>query len=296
MVVATTGFFDGVHLGHRAVLSKVREIAQSRGLNSVVFTLWPHPRTVLQQDAAKFRLLNTLDEKIALIKSTGIDEVAILNFDREFASQTTAQFFKNFLLDKYSVSVLVLGYDHRIGKDQGQTQDDIIKIANDMGIETHLVPKFEDSHKTISSTKIREAVSNGFPEVANQMLGYFYSLEGAVVEGKRLGRTLGFPTANMKLYEPIKVLPGDGVYAVWATCQNKTFKGITNIGTRPTIGIGNERTIETYILDFDEDIYGLSLKIEIVKKLRDELTFANLEELIEQMNLDKIEVRDFLGK
>ncbi len=296
MVVATIGFFDGVHLGHRAVLGKVREIAEFRGLSSVVFTLWPHPRTVLQQDAARFRLLNTLEEKISLIKSTGIDNVEILHFDKEFASQTTEEFFKKYLIEKFNVTVLILGYDHRIGKDQGQTQEDIIKIANNMGIETFLVDKFEDSNTTISSTKIREAISNGCPEAANKMLGYSYSLEGAVVEGKRLGRTLGFPTANMKLYEPIKVLPGDGVYAVWATCQNKTYMGITNIGTRPTIALNNERTIETYILDFEEDIYGLSLKIEIVKKLRDELTFSNLEELIAQMNLDKIVVRNLLGK
>ncbi len=296
MVVAATGFFDGVHLGHRAVLGKLKETARAKGAESVVLTLWPHPRTVLQQDAAKFRLLNTLEEKISLIKSLGIDEVQILHFDREFASQTTSEYFKNYLIDKFNVTTLILGYDHRIGKDQGQTQKDIIKIANEMGIETILVEKFDNSETTISSTKIRECISGGFPEKANSMLGYRYSLEGAVVEGKRLGRTLGFPTANMKLYEPIKVLPGDGVYAVWATCVNKTYKGITNIGTRPTIGVDNERTIETYILDFDEDIYGLSLKIEMVKKLRNELTFNTLEELKIQMNIDKSEVRDLLGK
>ena len=186
MVVATIGFFDGVHLGHRAVLGKVREIAEFRGLSSVVFTLWPHPRTVLQQDAARFRLLNTLEEKISLIKSTGIDNVEILHFDKEFASQTTEEFFKKYLIEKFNVTVLILGYDHRIGKDQGQTQEDIIKIANNMGIETFLVDKFEDSNTTISSTKIREAISNGCPEAANKMLVYSYSLEGAVVEGKKL--------------------------------------------------------------------------------------------------------------
>lgn len=296
MVVAATGFFDGVHLGHQAVLNSLKEISREKGLKSVVFTLWPHPRTVLQQDAAKFRLLNTLEEKILLIKSFGIDEVQILNFDKEFASQTTEEFFKNYLIDKFNVSVLIFGYDHRIGKDQGQTQNDIIKIANMMGIETYVVGKYEKLDTTISSTKIREAISNGSPELAHKMLGYYYSLEGAVVEGKRLGRTLGFPTANMKLYEPIKVLPADGVYAVWVTCQNKTFRGITNIGVRPTIGVDNERTVETYIIDFDEDIYGLSLKIELVKKIRNEITFKSLDELKKQMSLDEIEVIDFLGK
>lgn len=289
MVVAATGFFDGVHLGHKAVLGKVREEAAARGLKSVIFTLWPHPRTVLQQDAAKFRLLNSIEEKSELIREAGIDEVQILHFDKEFASQTTEEFLKRYLIDRYNVSVLILGYDHRLGKDQGQTQEEIVAIANSLGIETILVGRFDTGETTVSSTKIREALISGDVERAAKMLGYRYKLDGAVVEGKRLGRKLGFPTANMQLYEPLKVLPADGVYLVKATCMDTSYKGITNIGTRPTIADGKERTIETYIMDFEDDIYGLSLKIEFVKKLRDEVAFSSIDELIEQMHKDKIE-------
>lgn len=287
MVVGAIGFFDGVHLGHRAVLDKVRDTARLNGGKSIIFTLWPHPRTVLQLDAAQFRLLNTIDEKRALILASGINQVEVLNFDKQFAAQTTEEFLKNYLSDKYGVSILILGYDHRIGKDQGQTQEDIIRIANELGIKTILVEKFENGETTVSSTKIREALSAGSIEKANSMLGYKYGLEGVVVEGKRLGRKLGFPTANMKLYEPLKIVPGDGVYIVDVHTVGKQFKGITNIGKRPTIGTDNERTIETWISAFDEDIYGLSIKIEFVSKLRDEIAFSSLDELIEQMNADK---------
>jgi riboflavin kinase/FMN adenylyltransferase len=287
MVIGATGFFDGVHLGHRAVLDKLKESAQISGKRSVVFTLWPHPRTVLQQDAARFRLLNSLEEKRELILNAGIDEMQVLRFDKEFASQTTKEFLKNYLIDKYGVSSLVLGYDHRLGKDQGQTQEEIIKIANDLGLETILVDRYDKSEITVSSTKIREALLAGAIEKANSMLGYGYSLSGVVVEGQRLGRTLGFPTANMKMYEPLKVLPADGVYIVDVFCLGGNYKGITNIGRRPTVGSDNERTIETWILDFDEDIYGLDIKISFSSKLRDEIAFASLDELIEQMNADK---------
>lgn len=289
MVVATTGFFDGVHKGHLSVIEKVSTLAKERGGKSVVVTFWPHPRAVLQQDAARFRLLTSLDEKRELLTGYGIDEVVVLEFDKQFARQTTREFFRDYLVKRIGVSVLVAGYDHRVGSDPDQTQNEMFEIARLEGITPVRVDEFRtaDVDSKVSSTKIRELISEGSIVSANRLLGYRYGLSGAVVEGRRIGRTLGFPTANMRLYEPLKLLPGDGVYAVWAGYGGRIFRGITNIGTRPTIANGNERTIETHILDFDEDIYGLTLKIELVAKMRNETRFASVEELIRQLKLDR---------
>ena len=289
MVVAATGFFDGVHRGHRAVLEKISALAKEQGDTSAVITLWPHPRTVLQQDAAKFRLLNSLEEKISLIKPFGIDEVFTLKFDKEFASQTTEEYFRDYLIRRINVRTLVIGYDHRVGSDINQTQDEMMAIARNLGINPVRVDEYTENESglIISSTKIREMLLAGDMGTANNLLGYRYGVEGVVVEGMKIGRGIGFPTANMRLYEPLKVLPSDGVYAVWVQTSGKTYRGITNIGIRPTVGINNERTIETHILDFDEDIYGLSIKLEFVAKMRDEVTFSSLEDLKTQLHKDR---------
>lgn len=289
MVVAATGFFDGVHKGHRVVIDKICALAAAQGDASAVITLWPHPRTVLQQDAAKFRLLNSLEEKVALLKSYGINEVYTLPFDKEFASQTTDQYFREYLIKRFNVRTLVVGYDHRVGNDINQTQEQMMEIARGLGINPVRVNEYSEieSGLVISSTKIREMLQSGEIDTANTMLGYRYGLEGVVVEGMKIGRGIGFPTANMRLYEPLKVLPADGVYAVWIETSGKVYRGITNIGRRPTVGINNERTIETHILDFDEDIYGLSIKLEFVAKMRDEVAFSSLEELKGQLHKDR---------
>lgn len=289
MVVAATGFFDGVHRGHRAVLGKISALTKEQGDTSAVITLWPHPRTVLQQDAAKFRLLNSLEEKISLIKSFGIDEVFTLKFDKEFASQTTEEYFRDYLIRRLNVRTLVIGYDHRVGSDINQTQDEMMAIARNLGINPVRVDEYTENESglVISSTKIREMLLAGDMGTANNLLGYRYGVEGVVVEGMKIGRGIGFPTANMRLYEPLKVLPSDGVYAVWVQTSGKTYRGITNIGIRPTVGINNERTIETHILDFDEDIYGLSIKLEFVAKMRDEVTFSSLDDLKAQLHKDR---------
>ncbi len=296
MVVGSTGFFDGVHKGHLSVIKTVCSIAKEQGGRSVIITFWPHPRAVLQQDAAKFRLLTTLEEKKNLLISYGIDEVIVLPFDKEFAGQSTEDFFKNYLIDKFHITDLVVGYDHRVGNDINQTQTEMIDIARNMGIRTVRVSEVssEDNELIISSTKIRELLLNGNVEQANSLLGYRYGLEGVVVEGMRIGRTLGFPTANIRLYEPLKIVPGDGVYSVWVDYHNKTYRGITNIGTRPTIAQGNERSIETHLLDFDEDIYGLTLKLEFVGKMREEQRFNSREELKKQLEKDRDNSINFL--
>jgi len=296
MVVGTVGFFDGVHKGHQSVINSVCALAKEQGCESYVFTFWPHPRAVLQQDAAKFRILTTLEEKKNLLHSYGIDNVIVLPFDKEFASQTTKEFFKKCLLDKFDVRFLVVGYDHRVGKDLNQTQKEMFEIADELGIRPLRVDEVSSGNKDlkISSTKIRELLLLGNIEQANIFLGYRYGLEGVVVEGLRIGRTIGFPTANIRLYEPLKITPGNGVYSVWVDYNNKTYRGITNIGTRPTIAQGNERSIETHILDFEEDIYGLTLKIEFVSKMRDEQRFESLDELKAQIQIDRESAITFL--
>ncbi len=289
MVVAATGFFDGVHRGHREVLSRVCSLAKEQGASSAVITFWPHPRAVLQQDAAKFRLLTSLEEKRRLMHLIGIDNVIVIPFNREFASQSTKEFFRDHLVAEYGVTTLVAGYDHRVGNDPDQSQEEMFRIAKEQGISPIRVDGFENTsrHIIISSTKIRESLCLGEIEAANTMLGYRYGLEGVVVEGRRLGRSIGFPTANIKLYEPLKLLPANGVYAVYVQSGGKCYKGITNIGTRPTVSDGNEKTIETHILNFEEDIYGLDLKLEFVYRIRDEQKFSSIDLLKNQLQNDR---------
>jgi len=289
MVVAATGFFDGVHRGHRAVLDTVCSLAKKQGKQSAVVTFWPHPRAVLQQDAAKFRLLTTLEEKKNLLHSLGIDIVHVLTFDKEFAKQTTAQFFSKYLKEQFNVTTLVAGYDHRVGSDINQTQQEMFQIARANGIDPVRISEFENTkdHVVISSTKIRELLCSGDIEFASKMLGYNYGLKGVVVEGKKIGRSMGFPTANVKLYEPLKLLPANGVYAVWVGVGCGVYKGIVNIGTRPTVSQTSEKSIEVHILNFSEDIYGLSIKLEFAFRLRDEQKFNSLDLLKEQLKKDK---------
>jgi len=289
MVIGTTGFFDGVHRGHLSVIEKVCNLAKEQGGRSVVVTFWPHPRAVLQQDAARFRLLTTLNEKRNLLKRYGIDEVVVLPFNKDFAKQSTEEFFEKYIVEMLGIETLVVGYDHHVGSDTEQSQDEMFRIARILGITPVRVDECTTTEvdSKISSTRIRDFIMKGKIEEANVLLGYRYGLEGAVVEGRRIGRTLGFPTANIRLYEPLKLLPEDGVYVVWAEYGGRTLRGITNIGMRPTIDDGNERSIETHLLDFNEDIYGLSLKIEFVARLRGEQRFDSLEMLKEQISKDK---------
>ncbi len=287
MVVAATGFFDGVHGGHRAVLDSLLKIAAERQAESAVITFWPHPRTVLQQDAHSLRLLNTLDEKRERILSLGIDHFHVVNFSREFSKLSTKEFMEEYLVKMYNVSTLVIGYDHRLGNSSLQTQEQMREIAASLGIETIRIEEVHLGEKMVSSTKIRATLQDGDVRCASELLGYKYRLHGVVVSGKQLGRTIGFPTANMELYEPLKLVPGNGVYLVDVHVLGRDYRGICNIGNRPTVGDNQSRTIETHILDFDEDIYGLDMSIEFVNKIRDEKKFGSMEELKEQISKDK---------
>lgn len=286
MVVAT-GFFDGVHLGHRLVLEKLVSAAKERGEGSVVVTFWPHPRNVLQDDARNLRLLTSLSEKKELISSIGVDKVEVLPFTRAFSRLTTKEYLEEYVKGRLDGSAILLGYDNRIGSDL-LGPDEIGEIAESVGLDVIRTSSLSvPGGKVISSTKIREAISCGDVVTAAGMLGYKYSLLGVVVAGNRLGRTIGFPTANMRLYEPLKLLPGNGVYSVEVESLGRHYRGMCNIGTRPTVNTGSDRTVETNIFDFDEDIYGLDLKVTFLRKIREECRFVSMEALKSQLVHDR---------
>lgn len=287
MSVAATGFFDGMHLGHQKVILTVKQIAEEKGLRSQVVTFWPHPRSVLQQEAYNLRLLTSLEEKKTLIKSLGIDEVTVLEFSREFSMLTTEEFIREYLIGQCGVKILVIGYDHHIGHDQGKSQEDMMDICRRCGMEVVRVDEFTLDGKVPSSTKIRHMLEKGDVAGASAFLGRDYALKGVVVSGNHLGRTIGFPTANLKLYDPLKLVPGNGVYAVKVTLGRRNFKGICNIGVRPTVSHGTHISIETHILDFNEDIYGLDLGLEFAGRIRDEIKFDSLSDLKVQLEKDK---------
>lgn len=305
VAVVTTGFFDGVHLGHRHVLETVVSAARERGEEAIVVTFWPHPRTVLQQDAREFRLLTSLEEKKALLAAAGIDRVEVLPFTRQFASLKAEEYLQ-LLRDRFAASLVVMGYDNRIGSDRKMASEisgesfpsaplEIIFCDVSQKTNFQLRPSFvaqrTDSPSTaISSSIIRIALAGGDVASANEMLGYAYGLYGVVVAGNRMGRTIGFPTANIQLYEPLKLVPGNGVYAVEVEVMGRKYLGMTNIGKRPTVG-GTTRTIETHILDFSEDIYGLPMRIRFLRRIRDERKFPSLEALRAQLLEDSLRVR-----
>ena len=286
MVIAT-GFFDGVHLGHRFVIERLVQAARDRGDESMVVTFWPHPRNVLQDDARNLRLLTSLQEKKDILKGLGVDRVEVLPFTRAFSRLTTEEYFKEYVIGRFGGKAVLIGYDNRVGSDM-LSPDEIGKVAADAGLDVIRTDSISvPGGIVVSSTKIREALSSGDVESAAGMLGYEYSLFGVVVAGNHLGRTIGFPTANIRLYEPLKLLPGNGVYSVEVESLGRKFKGMCNIGTRPTVNAGKDTTVETNIFDFDEDIYGLDLKVTFLKKIRDERRFPSLEALKAQLVLDR---------
>lgn len=287
MVVAT-GFFDGVHIGHRLVIGRLVETARSKGDESMVVTFWPHPRNVLQQEARSLRLLTSMPEKEALLKGLGVDRVEVIRFTREFGALTTREYLKDYLMDRYGAETVVLGYDNRMGSDATDAAG-VRAIAESLGLETVVTEKVvSESGLDVSSTKIRAEISRGNVSGAADMLGYCYSLFGVVVSGERIGkRVLGFPTANMELYEPLKLIPANGVYFVKVKTLGRKFYGMCNIGNRPTVREGNSRTIETNIFDFDEDIYGLDIEVIFLRKIRDETRFSSFTQLKAQLARDR---------
>lgn len=295
MVVAT-GFFDGVHLGHRFILRTLVEEAAARGDESMVVTFWPHPRNVLQDDARNLRLLTSMEEKKALLKSIGVDHIEVLPFSKAFSRLTAEEYLKEYVIGKFGGNAILLGYDNRLGSDLC-TPEQTAALAEKLGLDV-IRPEFYTAEGgiVVSSTKIRNALASGDIVLANSMLGYDYQLFGVVVSGNRLGHTIGFPTANMQLYEPLKLVPGNGVYLVKVETLGNVYDGMCNIGVRPTIGSGNTITIETNIFDFDEDIYGLDIRVSFVCKIRDEVKFNDLSLLAAQLEKDREHCRNILDK
>ena len=285
MVVAT-GFFDGVHVGHRLVIGQLVAAAAVRGDESMVITFWPHPRNVLQKEARSLRLLTTLAQKKQMLHELGVDRVEVLSFTKDFSAMTMEEYLRH-IMKEYGATAILLGYDNRIGCDAADS-DQVARMAERLGLEvirTEMVPS--EAGFAVSSTKIRERLEAGDIKEASKMLGYDYSMHGVVVSGNRLGRTIGFPTANMQLYEPLKLVPGNGVYFVKVNVLDRVFYGMCNIGLRPTVGAGNARTIETNIFGFDEDIYGLDIEVTFISRIREERKFGSLKELKHQLESDR---------
>jgi len=281
-MVVTVGFFDGVHMGHRRVLQTLR----SKGEEAAVVTFWPHPRVVLQNDARGFGLLTSIEEKTALIRECGIEDIHCMEFTRELSSLPADVFVGDYLIKKMGCTYLVLGYDNRLGSD-GMRTEEIALMGEKMGLQVEIVPSYMYEGFSVSSTRIRNVLSDGDVSTAASMLGYRYKLNGMVVQGNGIGHTIGFPTANIIPSFPLKVIPSNGVYATEVSVHGQTYRSMTNIGVRPTIGEGLNRVIETNIFDFDEDIYGLEIQLSFIEKIRSEQRFESLDHLRSQLVTDR---------
>ena len=291
--VACTGFFDGVHKGHVSVFEKLKEESRSSGLSPCVITFWPHPRIVLNKDANNLRLLTTLDEKVSLIKKAGIDRTIVLPFTREFSEMSPEDFISEILVKKIRTAHLCIGYDHRIGKGGAADFDTISRICAKYGITTTGTAAVTVDDEEAGSGKIRRYLSEGNLGQARSMLGYDYFITGIVTHGNKLGRELGFPTANLSIDEPLKLIPAKGVYAAEATVDGKNCPGMLYIGNRPTID--NKPGIEINIFDFSENIYGKKITVDLKKYVRVEFKFGNVNELAEQLNDDKRIVEEYFN-
>lgn len=282
--VVTIGTFDGVHIGHRRIIDRLRQ--ESALGESTILTFFPHPRMVLQGPAS-VTLLNTIDERIALLGQAGINNLIVHPFDAAFANLDARTFVREILVGKLKVAKIIIGHDHRFGVNRTAGIDDLIAFGQDFGFDVEQIPPQEIDDVAVSSTKIRNALMDGNLARANSFLGYDYLLSGTVVSGNRLGRTIGFPTANLQIDASYKLVPAAGVYAVWSIIDGQRVNGMMNIGYRPTIG-GKERSIETYFFDFSGDLYNRPLQIHLVERVRDEQSFGSVDALRLQLQQDEI--------
>lgn len=288
--VITIGTFDGVHQGHRQVIERLRQEAADIGGESVIITFHPHPRKVVSSAILGIRLINTLEEKIELLEGLGVDHLVIVPFTEAFANQEAEDYIRQFLVEKFSPHTIIIGYDHRFGRDRRGDYRLLERYAPEYGYQLGEIPKHILDHISISSTNIREAILHNDTETANKLLGYDFFLSGQVVHGDKLGRELGYPTANLRTANEEKILPGNGIYAVYAELDDeqprRRFRGMMSIGFRPTVD-GKKRVVEVNLFDFAEDIYDRSLRVYVKQYLREEVRFANLEELVKQIDQDK---------
>lgn len=284
--VATIGFFDGVHKGHRFLIRQVRRYSREYNLPSALITFTKPPRQVVQPGYQPV-LLTSLEEKLNLLSATGADECLLLEFTKEMAGMSAREFMERILRDKFHVKVLVIGYDHRFGHNRTEGFADYLAYGEELGIKVIHASQYLYKEEKVSSSIVREVLGRGDVRLATELLGHPYSLTGTVVEGFHVGRTLNFPTANMQPENAFKLIPEGGVYAVWVLLDGKCYMGMLNIGIRPTVNNGSNRTIETHILHFSADIYGHTFTIELVERLRAEQKFRSLRELQEQLEKDK---------
>lgn len=283
--MVTIGTFDGVHLGHKTILKRLVETAKRDNLDSVVLTFFPHPRMVLQQDI-DLKLINTIEERTELLEKTGLDNLVIHPFTHAFSRLTALEYVRDILVNSLKAKKIIIGYDHRFGRNRTANIDDLKEFGKTYGFEVEEISAKELDDVAISSTKIRKALDSGDVETANNFLGYNFMISGEVVRGKALGRTINYPTANLKLKEKYKLVPKNGVYIVKSTIEDKNYFGITSIGTNPTVG-GTEKTIETHFLNFNGDLYGAEITIEFLKFIRDEAYFESIEILRQEIVKDE---------
>ena len=290
--VITIGTFDGVHVGHRAIIKRLVSSAKEEGLVSVVLTFFPHPRMVLQKDS-EIKLINTLAEKKQLLQEIGLDYFVVEPFTYEFSRLTALQYVRDILVGQLKAKKIIIGYDHRFGRNRNADIQDLKKYGVEFGFEVEEISAQQLNEVSVSSTKIRKALVNGAIDTANTYLGYPFSITGTVTKGKALGRTIGYPTANLHVSQTYKLIPKNGVYVVKALIDNTLTYGITSIGTNPTVG-GTAKSIETFFLDTHTDLYDKQLQIYFLEHIREEATFNNLEDLKKAIQKDEAFARNYI--
>lgn len=294
--VLSVGTFDGVHAGHKVLVSNVLEKAKKRSARSAIVTFDPHPRDIINPGSAGIKLLSTLEERCELLADLGIDQMIVIPFDRDFSLLTSQEFVKNIIWDKIGVSEFVIGYDHQFGKDREGTIETVQSLGNELDFDTHVVSEQEIEHKTVSSTAIRNALQkDGDVKLAAKFLERYYILHATVVHGDKRGKKIGYPTANLQTKTPNKVIPKRGVYAVWVRVEGEYHSAMMNIGIRPTFE-GVSETMEVHIFDFSSDIYGKEIQIQFVDRIRDEQAFDGIEALKAQLKKDENRAKEILKK
>lgn len=293
--IVTQGTYDGVHAAHKVILDRLKQIARQKDGETVVITFEPHPRMVLFPEDHGLKLLNTLEEKIEALDAEGIDHLVILPFTREFSRLTSLQFIRDIMVNKIGTKVLVIGYNHRFGKNREGSFEHLKEYSGLYGFDVEEIPEQDIDEVAVSSTRIRKALESGDVAQAAKYLGRHYTLKGVVQQGRQLGRTIGFPTANIRIADPLKQIPADGVYAVKVFINNRTFLGMLNSGVRPTVD-GLTHAVEVHLFDFDENIYDQEVKVAFVDKLRNEKKFDGLEALTNQLQMDKLHALDLLSR
>ena len=295
--VITIGTFDGVHQGHQQIIKLLKEEAEAVNGETVIITFHPHPRKILAGGKSEVKIIYTLEEKIELLDKQGIQHVVVVEFNNDFANQTAEEYVENFLVKKFHPHTIIIGYDHKFGKNRSGNYQLLEKLGETFNYRVREIPEQILNNVIISSTKIREALLHSSIDTANMYLGHPYFFSGKVIEGNKLGRTIGYPTANLHIEDPEKIVPKNGVYAVSVTIADskQIFNGMMNIGNRPTIN-GTSRTVEVHIFDFDQTIYGEKMKVYVKHYLRSEKKFDGLDKLKEQLAIDKLQATDFLEK